>query len=184
MGKSTCADWLQQWGAPVVDTDKLAHGLTQPGSPALAEISAAFGASFLDPAGRLNRSALAELVFADPSARQRLEAILHPQIAAAWAAQVAQWRAAGASLGVVVIPLLFETGAETAFDRIVCVACSRATQASRLAARGWSPMETNRRIAAQLPVEQKMDRADYVLWTEGGVEVLGEQARRVFPFPE
>ena len=106
MGKSTGAELLRQRGVAVIDTDDLARELTQPGRPALAEIAAAFGPSVLTSSGELRRQVLADLVFNNPQARQRLEAILHPKIAETWAAQLDGWRADGMARAVVVIPLL------------------------------------------------------------------------------
>ena len=180
MGKSTCADLLAKASIPVIDTDGLAHSLTKPGQPAVVEIGTAFGPAVVDEAGNLRRDVLAEIVFKDAAARTRLESILHPRIAAAWAAQVDQWKQAGRPIGVVVIPLLFETGAEHAFDATVCVACTAKTQMERLAGRGWTPEQSARRIASQMPVDQKMARADFVLWSEGEVSTLAAQAHRIF----
>ena len=174
MGKSTVAGFLLDAGARVVDTDDLAHALVQPGQPALAEIAATFGKQILQADGALNRSELARLVFADASARQRLEAILHPRIRERWQAQVARWRQEPVAVAVIVIPLLYETQAESQFDKIVCVACSPASQTERLRSRGWTPEQIRQRIAAQMPVDQKIARAHYVVWTEG----LPANARR------
>jgi len=182
MGKSTCADLLAKASVPVIDTDELARLLTGRGSPAIAEIAAAFGPDVLDAAGALRRENLAEIVFKDTTARARLESILHPRIAAAWAAQVEQWKQAGLTIGVVVIPLLFETRAESAFDATVCVACSEKTQAERLAGRGWTPEQSASRIAAQMSVDQKVAKSDFVIWSEGDVSTLAPQLRRVFKF--
>jgi dephospho-CoA kinase len=181
MGKSACAQLLQWRGAAVVDTDELARELVEPGQPALAEIAAAFGRELLDAEGRLRRDALARIVFADPAARRTLEQILHPRIRDAWHERVAAWRAEGKPLGVVVIPLLFETGAEREFDAVICVACSAETQRQRLLARGWSPEQIEQRIAAQMPIEEKMLRADYVVWTEAGMDVHAQQVYRIVP---
>ncbi|MFM2083051.1 MAG: dephospho-CoA kinase, partial [Verrucomicrobiota bacterium] len=159
MGKSAAAEILRARGVAVVDTDELARELTAPGQSALAEIQKEFGAQILVADGKLNRAALASFVFADETARKKLEAILHPRIRERWLAQVAVWRAEQKSIAVVVIPLLFETSAETQFDRIVCVACSPATQSARLAARGWAPAQIAARNAAQWPVQRKMDAA-------------------------
>ncbi len=181
MGKSACAQLLQWRGAAVLDTDELARELVGPGQPALEEIAQAFGRDFLDAKGRLRREELARLVFADAQARRRLEAILHPRIQEAWRAQVAAWRAQNRPLGVVVVPLLFEIGAEKEFDAVICVACSAATQRQRLLARGWSPEQIQQRIAAQMPIEEKMLRADYVVWTEAGMDVHAQQVYRIVP---
>jgi len=179
MGKSTAAGFFLQLGARVVDTDEIARRLVQPGQPALAEIRDRFGASVFAPDGSLRRDLLAQVVFASVTARQRLEAILHPRISEAWLAQVAAWRRENCPLALVVIPLLFETAAESQFDKIVCAACSPAAQRERLATRGWSPEQARQRIAAQLPVGQKIARAHFVLWTEGRLTVHAQQAARI-----
>ncbi len=106
----------------------------------------------------------------DPVARKKLEAILHPRIRERWLAQIEAWRAENASLGVVVIPLLYETQAESWFDRIVCVACSETSRHERLLARGWAPEQIRGRIAAQMPAAEKIARAHFVIWTEGEME--------------
>lgn len=181
MGKSTAAGFFSRQGVRVVDTDDLARQLVQPGAPALDEIRQQFGSGILAPDGRLRREELARIVFSDPSARRRLEAILHPRIRAAWLARLEEWRRENCPLALVVIPLLFETGAENQFDDIICVACTAAAQRERLAARGWPPDQVRQRLAAQLPVEEKIARARFVLWTEGTLETHAEQVSRVWP---
>jgi dephospho-CoA kinase len=79
-----------------------------------------------------------------------------------------------------VIPLLFETRAESHFNKIICVACSAATQRERLLARGWTPEQIQQRLAAQWPVEQKISRADFVVWTDGALVAHGQQLERIF----
>jgi len=179
MGKSTAARLLAERGVPIVDTDELARQVVQPGQPALAQIVQAFGARILGPDGHLRRAELARVVFADAAARKRLEDILHPPIRELWRAQVRTWRGEGRPLAVVVIPLLFETGAESELDATICVACSIATQHGRLRARGWSGEQIKQRVQAQLPIEQKMARADYVVWTEAGLDVHAEQIDQI-----
>jgi len=179
MGKSAAERWLRARGVPVIDTDLLAREIVEPDQPALAEIQHAFGKEFLTSDGRLNREALAQLVFSNRDALHRLEAITHPRIEALWQKQVAQWRSEKLRLAVVVIPLLFETAAETGLDATLCVACSPATQQQRLAERGWNAAQIRQRIAAQWPVEKKMARADFVAWSEGGLEVLAAQLTRI-----
>ena len=179
MGKSTAAGFLRLHGARVVDTDDLAHQLVQPGEPALAEIQNQFGNAVIADDGRLRRDELARIVFADPVARKKLEAILHPKIRERWLAQIEAWRGQNCPLAVVVIPLLFETQAESRFDRIICVACSAADQHQRLLARGWSTEQIRQRIAAQLPVDQKIARADFVIWTDGELDSQRQQLERI-----
>ena len=175
MGKSTCAQLLRERGLALVDTDDLARDVVAPGQPALAEVRAAFGGDVIDSAGQLRRDVLAKLVFGNDAALKQLEAILHPRIRERWQAQVAQWRREGKPVAAVVIPLLFETQAETGFDRVICVACSAGTQRARLRARGWTDEQLHQRIAAQMPVEEKLLRSHYVIWTEGSVTVHAQQ---------
>jgi dephospho-CoA kinase len=175
MGKSTAAGFLLSQGARIVDTDEIARRLVQPGQPALAEIQQAFGQGVIAADGSLNRAGLARVVFNDASALEKLEAILHPRIRAAWLVQVELWRQENCPLVVVVIPLLFETQAESHFDRIICVACSPVAQHARLAARDWTPEQIRQRIAAQMPVEQKLARSHFVVWSEGRPEVHHRQ---------
>jgi len=179
MGKSAAAEILARRGLPVVDTDEIARVLVAPGQPALDEIRAAFGAGMIAPDGSLHRAALAQRVFNDAAERQRLEAILHPRIRAAWHAQLALWSRAGESLAVVVIPLLFEVGAETELDVTVCVACSPVTQQRRLLARGWSQAQIAARLAAQWPAERKLTLARFGVWNEGSLDTLADQLARI-----
>ena len=179
MGKSTAAEFLRARGAQVVDTDELARQLVQPGQPALAEIQAEFGKKVIAPDGRLRRDELARIVFADAAARKKLETILHPRIRERWLAQIETWRKENRALAVVVIPLLFETRAESHFNKIICVACSAPTQRQRLLSRGWTPEQIKQRLAAQWPVEQKISRADFVIWTDGDLDCHAQQIERI-----
>ena len=181
MGKSTAAQILQSRGLAVIDTDDLARQVVHPGAPALAEIYQTFGPAVADATGQLNRKALAEIVFRDPVARANLEAILHPRITALWKAQVQLWKDQGQPVAIVVIPLLFETKVESEFAAVICLACSAATQRHRLAARGWSAEQIQARLAAQLPVAEKMQRSQYVVWTEGEVAASAQQLTRIIP---
>jgi dephospho-CoA kinase len=181
MGKTTSADLLRAREAAVVDTDDLARLIVRPGQPALVEIQQVFGPDIVGADGQLRRDELAKLVFGDAAARKKLEAILHPRIRDLWRAQVAAWRNEGRPLAVVVIPLLFETQAETELDAVICVACTAATQRQRLRARGWTNYEAASRIAAQWPIEQKMARAQHVVWTEARLDVHDQQLDRIVP---
>ena len=180
MGKSTAAEFLRTRGAQIVDTDELARQLVQPGQPALTEIQTEFGKKVIAPDGQLRREELARIVFADAAARKKLETILHPRIRERWLAQVEIWRRENRALAIVVIPLLFETRAESHFNKIICVACSAVTQHERLLARGWTPDQIKQRLAAQWPVEQKISRADFVVWTDGALDAPAQQLERIF----
>ncbi|MGO8838622.1 MAG: dephospho-CoA kinase [Limisphaerales bacterium] len=179
MGKSTAAEFLRARRVPVVDTDELARQFTRPAQPALAEIQAEFGKGILTPDGRLRREELAQIVFTGADARKKLEAILHPRIRERWQAQIETWRGENHPLAVVVIPLLFETEAGSAFDKIICVACSAAAQRERLLARGWTPDQIRQRLAAQWPIDQKIARSDFVVWTDAALDIHTQQLERI-----
>jgi dephospho-CoA kinase len=180
MGKTTAAQFLRERGAQIVDTDELARQLVQPGQPSLSEIQMVFGKNIVAPNGELRRDELARIAFSDAIARKKLEAILHPRIKERWLAQIKTWRKENHALAVVVIPLLFETKAESQFDKIICVACSAPTQRNRLLERGWTLEQIEQRIAAQWPVEQKIARADFVVWTDGVLDAHARQIEHIF----
>jgi dephospho-CoA kinase len=179
MGKSTSAQVLRSRRVAVVDTDELAREVVQPGQPALAQIQQAFGRGMIGPDGLLRRAELARIVFADEVARKRLEEMLHPLIRERWRAQLADWRQRDVPLAFVVIPLLFEINEEAEFDETICVACSAATQWQRLRLRGWRPEHIQQRLAAQWPVEEKIARANYLVWTEGSLGAHAWQLERI-----
>ena len=179
MGKSTSGSLFLARGVAVVDTDELARQVVEPGQPALEEVREVFGEDIVGKDGRLRRGELAKRVFAEPAARLRLESILHPRIRQLWHAQVDAWRAEGRAAAVVIIPLLFETKAETELDATVCIACSAASQHERLVARGWSAEQIAQRIEAQWPVEKKIALSDYVIWTEGEPDLHAQQIDRI-----
>jgi dephospho-CoA kinase len=181
MGKSTAAGLLAKRGVPMVDTDVIAHQLTGPAEPALEEIQKRFGREIIGADGRLRREELARLIFDDAAARKDLENILHPRIRAVWQSTAERWQAEGKACGVVVIPLLYETNVAASFDAVVCVACTGATQRQRLQARGWDERQINERNRAQWPVAKKMELANYVIWTEGNLEILSVQLDRIVP---
>ncbi len=179
MGKTVAEEWLRTLHIPVVDTDALARELVQPGSAALREIQTQFGNEVLDASGCLRRGELARIVFSNGVARQTLEGILHPRIRSLWKQRVQMWDQEKRPQAAVVIPLLFETEAAGEFDLTICLACSAETQRARLNLRGWTDEQISQRIAAQWPVEKKMAKADYVVWTEGSLDVTAEQLRRI-----
>ncbi len=178
-GKSTTSELLLRRGIALADTDRIAHQLVEPGQSALSEIIQKFGREFIDPTGQLHRAALGRRVFSNPTDRKELEAILHPRIREAWQTEVNRWRAENRSLGVVVIPLLFETSAAANFDATICVACTAPTQWDRLRARGWDDDQIRGRLTAQWPTEKKMGASNFVLWTEAGMDVHEAQLDRI-----
>jgi dephospho-CoA kinase len=174
-GKSTAAAEFAALGVPVIDTDEIARSVTRPGSPALAEIVAAFGAPFLAPDGTLDRRRLRAHVFADADARRRLEDILHPRIGAATLAAAA---AAGGPYQVIVVPLLVESGFDRHVDRVLVVDASEAAQRRRLLQRdGEDPDQVERILAAQAGRTARLARADDVISNDAGLEHLRAQVR-------
>ena len=179
VGKSTSAGIFARRGLSVIDTDELARQLVRPGQPALVEISKVFGPGMIDGAGELRRDEVAKIVFNDPTKRKQLESILHPRIRERWVAQIEQLRAGNCRAAVVVIPLLFETDAAKHFTHIICVACSAPTQRARLAARGWSEQAIEQRVASQSSIEKKISASNFVVWTEGSLDLHERQVDRI-----
>ncbi len=160
-GKSTVADMFASLGASVVDTDRIAREVVEPGSPALAAIAAEFGAGVIDPAGRLDRAALRRIVFADPGRRAALERILHPRIRERTLAQMA---ASDTPYVLAVVPLLFETDFHTLVDRTAVVDCPTNVQRERLMERDAIDANTAAgMLAAQLDRESRLARADDII---------------------
>ena len=172
-GKSAVAAELAARGAIIIDADVLAREVVEPGTPALAAIIDRFGPQVLSD-GQLDRTRLAQIVFADPLARRDLERIVHPAVRAR-AADLE--RAAGRAAVVVhVIPLLVETGQQEDFDLVVTVDIDPETQIKRLIARnGYTRAEAESRIAAQASREDRRIAADVVLDNTGSVVQLREQ---------
>ncbi len=196
MGKSTLGDLLARRGVAVLDTDRIARQIVEPGRPALAEIVQRFGPSILRADNTLNREALGRRVFSDDQARADLEAILHPRIHAIWTDEVNRWRNAGSAHGkdpqmdrpggrlsnivfAVIIPLLFETNSSAHFDATICVVCSDAAQARRLGERGWNAEQIRQRIRAQWPIGKKIAQSDYVIWTDTPLDAVGGQLDKI-----
>jgi dephospho-CoA kinase len=170
-GKSTVAAELERLGATVVDTDEIARRLTAAGGAAMAKLRTEFGAEYLAPDGSLDRAAMRVLAFRDPTARARLEAILHPAIRAA--ADEALARAPG-PYAVIAVPLLFETrGYLDRVDRTLVVDCPEALQVERVMARsGLGAEEVRAIMAAQWPRWRRLQVADDVVWNGGSDEAL------------
>lgn len=172
-GKSSVAARFRERGFPVVDADVLARDVVAQGSPGLARVVEAFGPGVLDSSGSLDRAALAALVFRDPAERARLNAIVHPLVREASAAQFAAIAARGEPLACYEVPLLYEVGLGDMLKPVVVVAAQEPTQIRRASLRDGSDEEAVRsRIRAQLPLEDKVSRADYVIRNDGTIEEL------------
>jgi dephospho-CoA kinase len=175
-GKSTVSRLLEQRGAVIVDADAIAREVVAPGTPGLAAVTEAFGDGVVAPDGSLDRPALAAVVFADPEARKRLDAIVHPLVRAR-ATEVA---AAAPADAVVVndVPLLVETGQAGSYDLVLVVEADPATRVARLVQRGLTAEDARARMAAQATDEQRRAVADVVLDNSGTPEELEAQVDR------
>jgi dephospho-CoA kinase len=181
-GKSYVLDQFRRHGVPCLDADELVHGVEAGGTEATTAIAARFGREVLTPDGAVDRARLGPIVFADPVARTDLEAIVHPAVYRAIVAGLRGFELLGGyPFAVVDVPLLYETGAEQQFDRVIVTVCPEAMQMARLAERGMSEEAARQRLAAQWPIEKKAQRADFVIRTEGTFE---ETDRKVLELVE
>ena len=179
-GKSHVRAQFADLGVPTIDADVLARQAVAPGTPGLAAVIARFGRQVLDNAGTLDRRKLAAVVFTDPQARRDLEAIIHPAVRGA----INDWFAsldAAHSFAIADIPLLFETGRAGDFDVVIVTACEAEAQVKRIVTRdGITEAEARQRVAAQLPIDDKVKRADYVIRTDGTPAETNAQVRDVY----
>jgi dephospho-CoA kinase len=179
-GKSFCLARFAALGAATIDADILARDAVAPGSVGLEQVVRRFGAGVLLDDGRLDRPALGRLVFADRAARADLEAIIHPLVYRRiddWFADLAS----GTRVALADIPLLFETGHQHDFERVVVCACDAAEQLRRLVTRDrLTAAEARARLAAQWPIAEKVRRADYVIRTDGTFAETEAQVRQVY----
>jgi dephospho-CoA kinase len=177
-GKSSVARVWRGLGATVIDADLLAREAVAPGTPGLRRIVEAWGEAVLDADGALDRAAMREIVFRDETARQRLEAIVHPEVARLRDAAVAAAARAGESIVVSDVPLLFEAGLAGRFDLVVLVDAPEPIRLERMIRdRGMAEATARRIIAAQMPAERKRERADRVIDNSGSMESLESAAR-------
>jgi dephospho-CoA kinase len=176
-GKSTFAAALRELGVPVVDADQLARQAVRRGTPALGRIAAEFGPGSIGPDGELDRKRMADLVFADPEARARLEAIVHPEVRRLLGEETARLAATDHDLAFYEVPLLYERGLERELECVVVVWAPAAAQRARLVARDrLSPAQAEARLAAQMPVDEKARRADVVVVNDGELAALRAKA--------
>ena len=178
-GKSYVLEQFRRHGLPCLDADELAHGVTSAGTEATTAIAERFGAGVLAADGSVDRKTLGPIVFADPIARRELEAIVHPGVYRAIAMGIRASEMMGDPLVIVDMPLLYETGAEKDFDKVVVTSCAPETQLARLVARGLTDAAARQRLAAQWPTEKKTSRADFVITTDGSFAETDLQVVRV-----
>jgi dephospho-CoA kinase len=167
-GKSTVAGILKEMGCTLIDADQIAREVVTPSSPGLEALCRQFGRGILDKSGALNRSCLGKIVFHDPAARARLNGILHPLIIRRMQEEIEKYRHDPEKVVFVDVPLLFETGLDAMMDYIVVVYADEATQLCRLMERDqMAEEEAGQRIATQMPVAEKVAKADFVIDNTG-----------------
>ena len=167
-GKSTAAQMLVANGATLIDADKISRAVTAPGGAAMAQIGAQFGILAIAADGAMNRDAMRQLVFANPTARHRLEAIIHPLVSSESAREAELARLAGCPLLVFDVPLLVESGRwRQQLDRVLVIDCDEATQMSRVIQRsGWTRLAVENVMAEQASRAQRLAAADVVIYNQ------------------
>jgi len=181
-GKSVVSNMLSELGAVVIDADTLAREALEPGRPAHAETVRLFGRRIQGSDGRIDRRALAEIVFRDKDARRKLEEIVHPRVFEE-EARITREAASRDPRAIVVFDaaLLIESGAHKRMDRLVVVWCPRETQIARLTEKlGLSPAEAELRIAAQAPLDDKRAIATHVIVNDGALTDTRAEVERLF----
>ena len=180
-GKSTVARMLERFGAVIIDADLLSREVVAPGAPAYEAIVAAFGSGVVNPDRTLNRPELGRLVFADPGARKRLENITHPAIARRAEERLAECRMKSIPLVVYVAPLLIEAARTSLVDEVWVVYADEATQLERLMQRdGIGADDARRRLAAQMPMDEKVTYGRVVIDNRGTARELEQTVREVW----
>ncbi|MEQ1574997.1 MAG: dephospho-CoA kinase [Vicinamibacterales bacterium] len=180
-GKSHVRRRFESLGVSTLDADTLARDAVAPGTPGLDAVVRRFGAGIIDPAGSLDRGKLGALVFADTEARASLEDIIHPVVRRATDEWFRSLDPKTHPFAIADIPLLYEVGRDKDFDAVIVTACEPATQVRRIVERdGLSEAAARQRLAAQLPIEEKVRRADFVIRTDGTFEETEARVRDTF----
>ena len=175
-GKSTAARLFGARGFQRLDSDQLVREKVLAAPDVIDALRERYGSGVLEPDGSVNRSSVAERVFADDSERMWLEELTHPKLFALWREALAANRA---GRWAVEAPLLFEKSLEKWFDFIVCVACAPQQQLARLESRGLNSTFAGQRISKQLPLARKIELSDFVLWNDGSAEFLQAQVEHL-----
>jgi dephospho-CoA kinase len=179
-GKSTVAAILKELGATVIDADEAARVVVEPGTEGFAQVVEEFGPGVVRD-GRLDRQALADLVFQERAARERLNAITHPLVREWMAERQREAEARGDAVAVLDIPLLYENGLEAAFETVIVVWAPAEAQVRRLVeGRGFGEADARARVAAQLPIDEKREHATYVIDNSGSPDATRSQVERVW----
>lgn len=176
-GKSTTVSLFASWGATIIDTDVLAREVVTLGSPALARIRELWGDAVIGADGELDRAAMRQIVFSDPEARKRLEAILHPAIRERSRELFVEAEARAARIAIGVVPLLFETGLEVEYDVVLLIDAPLEQRIERLVNKRGLGADEARAIAdAQMPAHEKRARADFIIDNDSDITSLERRA--------
>ena len=179
-GKSTVAAMLREMGAAVIDADEAAHAVYEPGQPGFDAVVGEFGTGYMRD-GRIDRERLGRLVFSDEDARRRLNGIVHPLVRLWMTARTVEAQQSGAQVVIHDIPLLFENGLDELYSDVILVYVPRELQVTRLVeGRGLDEARARAMVAAQMPIEEKRDRAAYVIDNSGSLERTREQVRALW----
>ncbi len=181
-GKSTVASIFAEHGAHVIDADAVAHALLDPGTEVNQKIIREFGESIVQPDGTIDRKSLGKIVFASPEKRQLLNSIVHPAVRTVILGRIVELeQKIQTGIAVIDAALMVESGFYKLFDKIVVAACSEGVQISRIMSRdGFTAEEARARIAAQMPMAEKVKYANYVIETSGTLRQTREQAEAVY----
>ena len=171
-GKSTAAAFFKEEGWSVIDTDRIVHHLLTQDAEIAAQVITKLGTGVCNASGKLDKKRIADVVFKDTRKLSQLEFLLHPRVHHHWKSVVA---AHPATPWIVELPLLFENNLESHFDHTVCIAANTRNQRSYLAKRGLTPQQIQDRIQCQLPLKDKIKRADYVVFNNGSLNQLKAQ---------
>ena len=181
-GKSTVCEFFDMLGAKVLDADKVAREVVQPGLPAWRKLRQAFGEEFFHSDGRLNRGKLRKLVFADTAERSRLNTIVHPELLKEINRRAEQFEVSFQNAVVLVdVPLLLEVGMAHRFDKVIVVYVDESVQLKRLMQRDRiSRQAAIEALKAQIPLSKKLEQADFVIDNRGNLEETRAQAEKVW----
>jgi dephospho-CoA kinase len=182
-GKSTVARFLEALGAKVIDADRVGHELLQPANPVFDQVVSHFGREILKPCGEIDRERLGSVVFADPQKLGELTSMMHPRLIARIKELAEELRSREPRAVIVVdAALIYEAGVADSFAKILVAWCRPEQQIERLMAKTQiSRQEALRRMACQMPVEEKRRRADYVIDCSGSLEQTGGQVEALYP---